>query len=451
MKLINQRDGASATHRDPGLEDTARALAAHGCLACRRREDSERQWLSAFIHENHTDPRILSRVHASLGFCPGHMRRLVAAPSAPWILPGLYSGVVFEARKRLTSVIKGRVGPCRVCEVGDQSAATIVDQIARDLGESAVRVTYALGGGLCLPHALALLNGVDAKSGRLVAKIACKRLRQTAEPLDVLAGSDADASYRAGYRQAVDAEVFTVEERALSESTCQLLREDIASGVCPLCRARMRMEWRYLRWLAEGTRANGNGPAQHELDLCACHLHDLSLMDKADLGRVVSPAKIVVSGLLQRLVTQQGSRGNWGLSPTRRQMAAMLVPLNRAVAACGLCEAARAAERRAAWLLEEALADGAFARLYAGSHGLCLRHVLAWTGAHSDILAAVLNAHLGVLAFELSEAQWKASWAARYEPRGADMQAWLAAAPLLDGRIYCGTSPAVAASLRGSS
>ncbi len=106
---------------------------------------------------------------------------------------------------------------------------------------------------------------------------------------------------------------------------------------------------------------------------------------------------------------------------------------------CGGCTAWDTAARRTLELLLAGLADRPTAQRYQAAHGLCLHHVLTLgDGLSAPLPAEVLQARLGVLAWELAEVQRKHAWAVRYEPAGTEAAAWWRAAALLDGRVFCG-------------
>jgi hypothetical protein len=78
-------------------------------------------------------------------------------------------------------------------------------------------------------------------------------------------------------------------------------------------------------------------------------------------------------------------------------------------------------------------ADPAYEARLSRAHGVCLRH-----GLTTDLPPAwrrLLYARVGLLSFELDEAERKAGWDARWEVRGSEMAAWRRAPTLLDGAV----------------
>jgi hypothetical protein len=162
-------------------------------------------------------------------------------------------------------------------------------------------------------------------------------------------------------------------------------------------------------------------------------------------GRVRTLPSVLLAGWRGsaglRLTSRLKAAGGGVVRSYRSARWAALGPLERS-GCCAACQAWRVGARRTADLVLAAVADDRTAEVYAGAHGLCVRHVLGLADA-GGLPARVLEARLAVAGWELAEADRKRSWSARHEPQATEAGAWLRAFALLDGQVF-GGGPATA-------
>ncbi len=115
-------------------------------------------------------------------------------------------------------------------------------------------------------------------------------------------------------------------------------------------------------------------------------------------------------------------------------------------AGCGACQAGRKAAERMRELLLAGLQDRSVARLFESTHGLCVRHVLALPEEGRSAARDLCRARLGLLAWELREADRKLDWLVRYEGRGREQSAWSRAMGQIDGEVFLGGEATTATS-----
>ncbi|MFG3527444.1 hypothetical protein ACGF8B_11925 [Streptomyces sp. NPDC047917] len=397
----------------------------HGglCAVCRERDESAARWLSYFVMESHRQEGTRARVQESAGLCPAHTRRLLAAPSSPWLMPQLLD-LALTGGTRLLRTPGTRRSRCPCCTAGDDATGRATETLLCALGHPPVREGVQ-DGAVCLPHIAVLATRAPYEYGLQLAESASAALEEERETA-WLAGTDEDARIRAALHRRIDP-LLLDEERHRRRSTTSRWQADVGMDCCPLCLAEHRCARRLLKWAATTT---GRGrPAREESVLCARHLHDLAATGGPNVRAVLAENRSQWGTRLDHFRTLLGQDGK------ERDRAG---PYLRSEPRCRACAEEREAVRRQAALLTAQLRDPVRAREYGHTHGICLRHALSWPGPRPDPVQEVAEARLALLRWEIDEVLRKQAWHTRHEPKGAGTDLSLHAPTLLDGRVHTG-------------
>ncbi len=298
--------------------------------------------------------------------------------------------------------------------------------------------------GLCLPHALDTAKMADAATLRPLAQrlLATLEAMEPALELEPLAGADQDADRRARWRR-------RLPDAPSTGSTIERLCGQLQLETCAVCLAVGLAERGYLDWLVEQAQAGDRSLDSDPGELCAHHLHDVSLCDRASARGAVARKRAVSAGELNRLLDRLADPS----TPTRRGRHGSRQDLDEARRElisphfCPACHARREIERRRLELILASLPLAEVRERYERSHGLCVQHVLQVKEKKSSrLFLAHLDARLGVLAWEVDETRRKYAWACRHEPPGPEADAWTRALVQLDGQVFEG-GPAAAADM----
>ena len=401
-------------------------LGLDGCPACNLAEESAARWIGYFIAEGNAEGEVVRALRASLGPCPRHTRRMVAAPGGADVFART---AVDLARAALRGTGMGDArAPCPACAreawAMDHATTTVLRELVRRGGGGA---EPALERRSCLPHLIgALSRNVHAEGAVKLAGAGAAALRE-AEGEDLVlrvCGRDADATARADLLR-------TVAMPARGPVLRRWVLSWMAVDACPSCLAERQAVRGALEWLATSTALE-----PWELRLCAGHLGTLHALDALTGRRVAAALAAEWSAALGRYAAAAAGpsgRGPLARLRARRASSSALQNLlgNRA---CRACDVAGEAGARAGELLLAAIADPELAAAYGRSHGLCLHHVSALPVVGQDGLPLkVLRARLALLRWELEEAERKRSWFARWEPAGSEAGAWRRLPGLLGG------------------
>ena len=451
-----------------------RDLAEPGCPACRRGAWSEDRYEFGFIYEHHGDRYTLAHLRASLGFCAAHTRRLLRRHEAQWVMPLVYAEVVRAAREDLgPRSTAPAVRPCPMCESQGQVAGAFLRALVVALRDPHVAETYEKSDGLCLPHLCNALRDRDHTATVVLVRAFGTRLRQATDPglvLRCLAGRDDDRPARHDQRLRLQ-RVAVANAAPAPVDVLGGLRDRFGTDACPICLVGALAEAQFLTWLATEFLTSASSLTVEGLWLCPGHLHDLADLNAASGAAVARHQQEEVGAELARLEARLQTlppagplarvlfvrallrdreapprrrwaelrRGAAALVASRRSsVAASLEPLTRP-RRCAACSAWVTAEERVGSLLGAAIEDGQTARVYEGSHGICVRHAYQLKGhPWAGPVVAVLRARLAVLGWELDEIRRKSAWAERWDATGPESGAWLRAPGHLDGRVFLG-------------
>lgn len=414
-----------AANRARTRSDVLRLLAEGGCPACRRAVDSQRRWVSSYIHEGSVDADVIAALRAARGFCAAHTRVLLARTDAPFVLP---ASLIETINARLPDLAAGPPPGtgCPPCLSGQRAAADALEMIAAVSDDAAV-VAALEAGQLCLAHTVDLARSaaVRAFSDRFAA------VGGTAA-LGPMTGEDPDADARARLLPALY-EADDADEKVARESALRQAGEALGAESCPGCLASGVGAVRFLRWLGEARQDLDRKLDPVQTALCAAHLHDLSTVDPLTASWIADLEHPVVATRIDRLATALGS-GRRGTGDALRRYRATVRP-------CPACRAAQTATNRILTLLAAALPDAGLRRALESGHGLCVEHAPALAAKSGDLLPlTVLRARLQVLGWELAESQRKREWWTRHERQGSEMSAWRRAPTHLVGGAYLGLS-----------
>ncbi len=437
--------------RDPGPDartkvDVMEALGGEGCPVCRTAQQSARRWFFAYENDTRADPAIRERLERSFGFCAAHTRHLLdLGASASWVSRWVFADVARAGSRALAGTPPVTPAGCPTCESSSRAVSDALAELAVGLADPEARQLLEAGDGLCVAHGRAVLERAGSDAGPAVAMLLETRLaKDPVTARDHLVGSDPDVARRRRIREERAAGVLAAEEADRTRSSHAEVDLVLDWPCCPLCAAGDLVEWRYLRWLA-GLSASEAAELRTDATLCVRHLGDLaglrqggdaSGLDLTDDGLLVPVAAVIehVAGIwrsdLQGYL-QRTEAGSW--SPGR---AASVV---RREVVCQLCARQRSAVGRMTRVLGLVAADPAYSRRLAEAHGVCLRH-----GLSKDLPGPwqrVLAARVGLLSYELDEAERKSGWDARWEVRGGELTSWQRAPHLLDGSVLGPVEP----------
>ncbi|MGW5362123.1 hypothetical protein [Actinopolymorpha pittospori] len=423
--------------------DALAALGGEGCAVCRIRLDTGKRWFFSYENDSRVDLGLRERLERSFGFCAPHTRQLLDSGAATsWLARWVFADVARSAVRALAAPAPPVPGACPACEATEQGERDAVVTLATGLNEPEVRELLLAGDGFCLTHGRAVLERTGPEAARVIAGMLDERLgKDPVTARDVLIGVDPDVVRRRRGRERLAEEVLAAEESARLARPLGDVDLVLDWPCCPLCAAAQRVEWRYLRWLV-GLPAAEAGELRGAATLCTTHLADLtsSRVTTGDLagveltedGLLASVGSVIehVAGLwrtdLQTFLRKVVDSSSAGASRTAASDVGRWIR-------CHLCDLRDAAVERERRLLTLVAADPAYGERLGHAHGVCLRHGLA--GELAPAWRRLLAARIGLLSYEVDEAERKAAWEARWEVRGTEMAVWRRAPYLLDGFV----------------
>jgi hypothetical protein len=224
----------------------------------------------------------------------------------------------------------------------------------------------------------------------------------------MLGGVDHDAHRRARWSA-------RLPEPPRAGSTLEEVSARFEIDACPVCLATGLAERDYVRWVVEHTAQDDASLRNDPGELCAGHLHDLALADRALAAPAIEHKRAAETGRITRM-QDLGS-----------------VPY------CPACNARDGIERSQLDLVVAALALSAARERYERNHGLCVRHALQVPdGPAARVARRHLDGRLAVLAWEVGETARKYAWAYRHEHGEHEQSAWVRALAQIDGRVFEG-------------
>ena len=159
------------------LED---ALRAEGCAVCRLVQEGDQRYIRHFLWEGKNEGHMLLRLKRSLGLCHHHAWLLAETESRvekdglgtatlyEWLMGITHETLgqareagSLEAAKRLADSLHPDE-PCPACAIRREFEEIVLWGLQQFLastgGKETVRTLYAMSGGLCVPHLLAVLR-----------------------------------------------------------------------------------------------------------------------------------------------------------------------------------------------------------------------------------------------------------------------------------------------------
>lgn len=404
--------------------DEVLLLGPPDCPCCREVAEAQQRYFDWFATEGHTDPDERARLAASLGFCPGHSRRLLRSEAVGEIVVGLDPLLARSAIRHLAEATPRT--ECPACVTEGSATERAVALVLRSLDDARLARRYDEIGGACLDHARELLRRAPPPHARRIAATLRARLAEQTTLEGVLArDDDAVARARLLWRLREEDGADTMLARALARW---------AQASCPACLAAELVGRRYLSCRLE------DEPSV----LCSTHIHDLMDMDLAaryELMRVRWAWSLDLDRFLERsdMVVPRRLGGARRVARTLERLKADL--LHDRI--CAVCCASRTAAARELQLLCAAMALEPCRHAFAAAHGLCVRHCADLPATDEARFArSVTLARLGVLLREAQEADRKRGRFERHERPVPEATVHRRLLAQLDGRTFCG-APAV--------
>jgi len=416
------------------LSEFEHLLRGRGCPVCKSVAEAERSFFSWFEIESFSAVEMRARLREGMGMCPAHVRRLIEQIGGGHIMTTVVREALAGARQTLRA--NSQPGSCPACEALAAATARASHMLVDGLLDPATGRLYREHRGMCLPHVLDAARGVDRPVLERLAKRLLASLGDRDDPgaVELLAGLDRDAPRRASWRERLPLE-------PVGESTVEGLCSRLVIEACHVCLSAGLMERRYLRWSVECNREGDASLGTDPGELCAAHLHDLALVDRAAAGHAIERKRAARTAELRRLLDHLAQsppaarRGRRGVIEDLDRWRAELISEHY----CPACNARSGIERSQLELVGAALALAPVRDCYERSHGLCVRHAREVTDEQAARVAKRhLDARLGVLAWEVGETARKYGWAYRHEESGPERDAWLRAVAQVDGRVLEG-------------
>jgi len=458
-------------------------LEAGGCPVCRLMDQSMKRFFFWFALEHYLESGTIERVDAALGFCPRHCRTLIRSNFYYGTLTNVYLHVVPAAISRLSESEGDERGPCIGCTHESWLTHYAIGLVVKTLSKPDVAAAYEKAGGFCASHFLDAPPQSTPEQSRMPLEVLEDRLSRAGSDLEsvsTLTGTDNDSATRVSFLASLPEDPCDTPE-GKKFGAVERLKAAFGHDCCPACLSAGQARRRYLRWIGPERAKNRSGLAREIMYICPAHFADLALLDpdsaewlaieKATLWRGVlgrfhrkmqeiPPPELrgrldALRQALSRLVSGPGTRnarieeffqaGSRILRRTRHWRRSV-DSLRSEFSGCGACHAGRTASQRMTELLLAGLQDRSVARLFESTHGLCVRHVLALPEEGRPAARDLCRARLGLLAWELREADRKLDWLVRYEGRGREQSAWSRAMAQIDGEVFLGGEPTAATS-----
>ncbi len=420
-------------------------LRADGCPVCAFIDNAERSYFAWFVNENHASASVQAQLRASAGMCPAHSRRLIEDPGPGPVVTTVARDAVAGARMRLRE--ETTVSGCPACESVTRAAGDATRVMIDGLRREGDLRRYLRHPGVCLDHMFTLAGAAGPGEMTTIAQRLLTSLSE-AEPaagdaLPLLAHTDADAPRRARWRRALPGD-SPRRPGGQDDSTITRLCQELGLGACPVCLAGGLAEQRYLSWWLDAAAAGDPSVQTDPGELCGGHLRDLAELDASAALPAIERTRVTTIRALEQLVEELPR----DQSTSRRRRAhddhGVAEAVQRALRplhACPACRARAVAEQRRQELLDAALVLPAPRAAYESGHGLCLRHLLhadPEARATRQVARRVIDARLGVIAWELEEIRRRFAWDARHEHPGPEQDAWLRGMSQIDGRVLIG-------------
>ena len=431
--------------RGPGPDartrsDVLAALGGEGCPVCRTSQESVRRWFFAYENDTRVDLGVRERLGRSGGFCTAHTRQLLdSGASTSWLARWVFADVAAAGVRDLAGGRSADSASCPACDTAQRATFDALTSLAVGLSDPEAQQLLEAGDGLCVTHGLAVINRAGTSAGRAVATMLESRLgKDPVTARDHLVGTDPDLGRRRRMREDRATAVLAAEQATRTARALGDVDLVLDWPCCPVCAEADRVEWRYLSWLA-GAVPQDAAEQRADVTLCPRHLGDLSNQRRSD---DVTGVELTGDGLLVPVATViDHVAGQWrrGLQAYLQRLDAGAWSSERAAriighgGTCQLCARRSAAVTRQLRLLDLVAANPAYEGRLAAAHGVCLRHGFAMDLAMP--WQRLLRARIGLLSYELDEAERKTRWDARWEVRGTEMAVWQRAPTLLDGAV----------------
>lgn len=389
-------------------------------------------------------------------------------------------------------------GTCLACGSEDRGRGYPLRLVQATLHDARVRDAVNESSAVCLHHSLDVAESLDWESARFLIEEAVGRLGGFKDMASSsrwaltqeIWGADLDEPYRTNASRpgksverrvrpdVSDAEV--TEDKSLWSPVLTGLRRRLSEQGCLVCSAQRQALDGYFDWLSKEIRAEpfyrwepavwlcrGHGwefsrrGSEEAVTLLATAIRDhrtIELEDLAGALREKPPDRLVlrVADIPRRVREDRGSAegrrqrtlrtevwmalGN-AFKPLKQLLSELLAPVLRE-RPCPACTYLETTADRNCDLLVRGLADPDTLRIFQASGGLCFRHLPQALGLCVDsavlgALARTQRTRLELLQWELQEFQRKQSWTLRYEPKGAESDAWRRAIARYTGSELC--------------
>jgi len=399
-------------------------LDAEQCPLCRAAQLAEDQWVQWLAGWRKPPETGHEHRGASLGFCPGHARRVLGEPAFSEALTALAPSL---ARAAMT--VLGRIqdpAPCPVCRVRDAAIDAAATAIIGAMGDQRLLAAYADNGGPCASHIGVLLARARPDGVRYLTETHVAFLGD-GDDLERLWGLDPDVSAR---RAARDALIERCASHDTAPTTTEVALARWKIDACSPCLVAALAEERHVRWVAAAHHesSGASGPAD---ELCAAHLHDLDAIDSAAAQALSDRLRLEHLARLEDVMGSEPSGGKfWRRSET--DLAAVM-PLT----SCPACQAAEQARSREHELAYRLVDFSSAARAFRHGHGFCVRGCFGHKGG--DLLG-VTRAHVRLLEWEAQELVRKRSQPDGYEAVGPEDDVVIRLVDHIDGRVLTGAT-----------
>jgi len=444
------REGAALNQAGEKAELLRMVHEGGPCLFCADRKAADNSFWFWYLNENYNDPSTLARLARSHGFCSRHARQLLvrADPMTAtfvmtylmrvargWLEPHTRR-LLGSARPRLDRVLSA-VAPCPACAREEAVFQARLISLLRQAREVDVRATVSSSPTICARDFFDAASRVLDEDLQLLGQLT--RCSLNLAPDDPIARLESargarDPGYRSVTQSATDSshsQPATVGEHLLT------LIED---GTCPVCAAANERVDRFLRWLTEQVRNDERLASEALPALCPRHAWaaaELSPTAAEHLGKAIHAhwcarvdgyfaglAEIASHRNARRRRREVHLSGARDLPSEDGLRARLLQPYS-----CPACHHRATAVERTCRLVAAGLAIPIVRAAYENSPGLCLPHLRGFAAlgvdkATHDLVADAAEARIGLLLWELEEAQRRVAWDARFETEGPEDSAW---------------------------
>lgn len=310
---------------DWGRPEAISLLSKPGCLLCREEQVAVDRFFFWYLHEHYAEPRALTRIERSRGFCREHTRILLERALSSTIAY-VYSHLLGSALDRLRQMETGlsskpdpRLGHfaaglmpeerCPACASRIEHQEYLVHLLRSTARHPEVRQTLRDTSGICLPHFLEVEASLDRETTRFLAALVRDRLgggggNQELDARGAISGRSGNTGATNTQRASESREGAAAGGLAAAPAVgsgypdlmwspaLETIRELLAVPGCPVCKAQQRALSGYIAWLSEEIRRSPVYAWQDALWLCRQHGTDFKLYgDQEAVSRLACAIK----------------------------------------------------------------------------------------------------------------------------------------------------------------